>query len=376
MPGTENPNLPTYGLSEGVVEDRQPEVPDASFAGGGNEAGSNSPGIGINTGDYDPKPSDWSREERTPQQFGHIGLSPLGDVRVDNPIPGDLAYFVQAGGVTAPDAQIPGTGAFNRTGITVPSGAWLWGSSPGFSPESLALFAAMTPEPNDSQKLAIDNFMRNGLLPVWDKMDGFYVLHSYDEQPSLLNWKNPDESATPINSPVFTAYAGWQGDGATAYISVPTTFSAYTQNSAHFSSSQAEVVTGVNNSPRVGDSASNGSARRAFHLPRNASNTGPMRLNHGDAVQHDNSPPNETSLAVLNRASSSGYAVYEDGELKAEVVASSVDVAVHPFLLMRAVSGFGNMRPNIFTFGAALTAQEIADITTAWNIYKSQMVAP
>ena len=144
MAGTAVPNWATFELNGTVVTAREGETwplggtPD--FAGGMNRGGSNAPGVGINTGDYDPKSEDWPRiadtEARTSQ---HIGGVPDTDgdtgttgfaiqATEDNADLNDNVAFVQAESETAPDAELDATtGAVNKTGQTVPAGAWAWG---------------------------------------------------------------------------------------------------------------------------------------------------------------------------------------------------------------------------------------------------------
>ena len=103
---------------------------------GCNDAGSCAPGIGVNTGDYSPKSSDWPEIEQVldSQAIGEdqSGLfnrdATFGITSLVGFAPPDPAAPV------APDAKInfdvAGSGfeTFNRTGKTVPAGAWTWGA--------------------------------------------------------------------------------------------------------------------------------------------------------------------------------------------------------------------------------------------------------
>ena len=128
------PNLASYYKS--TAAQRPGEVPAADWAGGVNNGASCAPGIGVNTGDYSPKPQDWSEEERAPADSAQIGQSGVDATTLElfNVVTGDdnnQPVFVQADGVTAPGAVLDvGTGAVNLTGKTVPAGAWVWGSVP------------------------------------------------------------------------------------------------------------------------------------------------------------------------------------------------------------------------------------------------------
>jgi len=135
-------NLATYELNETVATARSAEVPDASFSDGVNRGGSNAPGVGINTGNFDPKAEDWPRIEDTAARTSqHIGGVP--DVDGDTGTNGfpiqviqgadtdDNVAFVEAEALTAPDAVLDAaTGAVNKTGADVPAGSWVWGVIP------------------------------------------------------------------------------------------------------------------------------------------------------------------------------------------------------------------------------------------------------
>ena len=125
MAGIATPNYITHYLGA----TRAAEVTGADWAGGVNKGASNSPGIGINTGDYSPKASDWSEDVRDPQNGQQMG-EVAGPIITTPDGVNDQASFVQAIADTAPDAQVGITGVFNRTGKTVPNGAWFWGHKP------------------------------------------------------------------------------------------------------------------------------------------------------------------------------------------------------------------------------------------------------
>jgi hypothetical protein len=124
-------NLPTYYVDSTALAPRIPEVPLAEFTGGMNEGASNAPGIGINTGDYNPKKSDWPRPVASVIQDSQIiGGDPSAVFAIDAAFgPTALVSFVQTTAQVAPNgtaATVSGFAMINRTGKTVPAGAWLW----------------------------------------------------------------------------------------------------------------------------------------------------------------------------------------------------------------------------------------------------------
>lgn len=241
-----------------------------------------------------------------------------------------------------------------------------------FSPQAETLFAAMSPEPNDAQKAAINNFI-NAILGFWSKFDGLYVLHSYDSQPSLLNWKNPAQSAVTVAGPVFTAYSGWQGDGVGAYITIPTTFSQFATNSGHFASSTAVAGTLKAGNTLVGDpSAITADRRNLLYSTSNGTST-PFRCQ--SSTTGSTTVVDLTKLCAIDRSDATGNrVVYSDGAAAQTVAVTSGTIGTGLVLLRDNVSSYGDMRPNFLSFGASLTAPQHATLNSALKAYISAMV--
>jgi hypothetical protein len=98
------------------------------WTGGLNKGASCAPGVGIGTGDYSPKSSDWSEHERLIYESQQIGQTGEDITVVQGADVNDEVSFVLTAGAIAPDAELKATtGALNKTGKTVPSGSWCWG---------------------------------------------------------------------------------------------------------------------------------------------------------------------------------------------------------------------------------------------------------
>lgn len=114
---------------------RAVEVPDADFAGGMNTGGSCAPGIGVNTGDINPKLSDWP--VRSPERIENSQLigKAASAIFTKDPTFGAnaLVAYVTAAGAVAPDATInvnvEGFAIVNRTGKAMVAGDRAWGAA-------------------------------------------------------------------------------------------------------------------------------------------------------------------------------------------------------------------------------------------------------
>jgi hypothetical protein len=128
-------NLATYYRDSAVRTSRGAEVPAASFTDGCNNGGCAGPGIGINTGNANPKPSDWWRPAtRTYGTSQYIGLVAGANGRLETINGADVnnqVCFVVATAGVANNAVIDATsGAVNKTGVALVTGDWVWGEIP------------------------------------------------------------------------------------------------------------------------------------------------------------------------------------------------------------------------------------------------------
>ena len=130
-------NLVTYYVDSTARTARELEVEFANFDDGANDAASNAGGIGINTGTHSPSLSSWSQtpvvDERM-QDSQIFGEDASGLNCIDASFGATaLVGFSVAAAPIAPDGDIDidvdGTGfaIVNRTGVTIPTGAWCWG---------------------------------------------------------------------------------------------------------------------------------------------------------------------------------------------------------------------------------------------------------
>ena len=104
----------------------------SDWTGGGNKAGSNANGIGINTGNPSPKTQDWAAINQTaPYESRAIGQAADDITVVFGADVNNEVAFVSADANTAADAVLDSTtGAVNKTGAQVDIGDYCWGMIP------------------------------------------------------------------------------------------------------------------------------------------------------------------------------------------------------------------------------------------------------
>jgi len=86
-------------------------------------------------------------------------------------------------------------------------------------PFTLALIARMSVPPPAALVPAIDGLVRSLVgAGVWAKLDMLKIQAVHDEQAARLNWISSDYTSTAVNSPTFTAYRGFNGNGTPSYM--------------------------------------------------------------------------------------------------------------------------------------------------------------
>lgn len=146
--------------------------------------------------------------------------------------------------------------------------------------ESLSLFSAMTTQPNDTRKRAINKFIKrlkdNG---TWNLLDTLWVMAAHDQQASRLNWKSPGTyTLTEVNSPTWTLDQGYTGNGSSMYLD--TGFNP-SSNGVNFilNSGCLSVYCRTNVSESLNMAGSNDGTQAILISGRNATNTATGRVN-------------------------------------------------------------------------------------------------
>ena len=111
------------------------------------------------------------------------------------------------------------------------------------SDEAQAYFNELSVQPSEDHKDTLDNFLIKPLVAngIWAQLDRLWVFATDSETSAATSLVNPTSTdITLVNSPTFTAFEGYAGNGTTSYIETnfnpSTDGSNYTQNSASMGS--------------------------------------------------------------------------------------------------------------------------------------------
>lgn len=150
-------------------------------------------------------------------------------------------------------------------------------SGQSFLPESLAIFAAMSPQPDSARKALINSTVSSLISSgIWAELDLLYILAAHAEQPAQINWKNPGTfTLTKNNSPSFTVDRGFTGNSTNAFLNSGAALSSLTKFATvpcnlHVSAWSLSNIAETGNRGIVGPSTNTPAEVRL--IPRNSSN--------------------------------------------------------------------------------------------------------
>lgn len=122
-----------------------------------------------------------------------------------------------------------------------------------WTPQALALFAAMPTQPDDIRKALINDTIA-GLIAdgVWDKIKLIQIFHAHSPEASLINWKNPGTfdsvlAGLPGGYPTFIENSGWTGSAGAGWLD--TQFNCLT----NLAQNDSFIAAGVGTDTAAGD---------------------------------------------------------------------------------------------------------------------------
>ena len=249
-------------------------------------------------------------------------------------------------------------------------------AAPVYAEATLALFARMTVQPAGPIKLLMDTLVRAVIAAgAWPKMDMFYVIAAHDAQAARLNWIADQYNLTAVNSPVFTAFRGYTGNGTSSYLNTSAAPAALAstgklrQNSAHIC---AWTLTSVP-SGQVVMGARTGTASFFDIFPRES---GLTRYRPNAPLGYDPTQfatPRDKGFFLGSR---NGTAIdgYMDGVLVGSITHASAAPTAHAVHILAqnadgVAFGFCSTQVAMASVGAALTPTEAAALHSAVRAY-------
>ena len=258
---------------------------------------------------------------------------------------------------------------YNPTGAL--SLSVLGGSTP-LDSDAAAYLARMSTPASGVQKAWTNTFFQDLKdAGVYSKL-GLLYIPAQDQQAACLNLISTTGTLTPINAPTFTAFRGWSGDGATAYLTTGVQINQiplWGQADAGFGGYFTEADPSSTTEGRIwGRSTSVG----VFRLGKTEA-----RLN-GNSATSFVSPPTTRGMWSASRVNSTGQRVFINGVLNAVGASSSTTELTFTAFLLR-ISGLyatSAYRLGIAWAGAALSDTEQADMYTICTDLLTAIGAP
>lgn len=244
------------------------------------------------------------------------------------------------------------------------------GSGPSFTPEALALFAAMTTPPTGARKIIINNMIVSlQAAGVWSLIDILWVTAAADSQAARLNWKNPGTFTLSLtNSPTFVADRGFTGDGVSSGLTGP--------NLATFGGNYAlnNASMGIWIGTDVTENVSDFGNPQALIRTHNGATTFSTRLN--DATTTNNSSiATAVGFTSTSRAASGSYTPYKNGVAFADVSVVSTSVQSQAITMCFVGATFATKRAQSGYVGVAMTPTQMASLYSAESTYMTAVGA-
>jgi hypothetical protein len=246
--------------------------------------------------------------------------------------------------------------------------------------DAQAVVDNMDTEPGDGLKELIDNFVAGTKTDsVWTKIDRFWFPAVHEQGASArLDWKSPatvGRRLTEVNTPSWTAYQGYTGDGSTSYLNTNFTPSTdgvnYTQNSACAGVWVRTV--GPTSASRAYAGLNDGFTQQTAIIRRaDGSSWQAVGPNDTTSINATTLSQSATGLLVANRSGASARQVYRNGSSEASDTQASVGLpAFDLYLLARNSSGtaglFSDGQISAAFVAASLNATEQANLHTRLN---------
>ena len=267
--------------------------------------------------------------------------------------------------ITASNAGGAGTPATsNSIGPVVAGGG-------GYDTDADAYITGYTPSATTTFKDALNAMVVDlKAQGFWAKLDGL-IVPADTGTGTQRNVRNLSKSVAIYNSPTFTAYRGYQGDGVSAYIGIGEAWAAVGNQ---FSRNSATMGVWCN--------LATGSTTAAYHLGDAGGTTkriqagtsttaGSSRLNGTASNTHSGEGASRAGHRTITRLSSSDQRFYFNGanEVARSDATSAAPSTTDEGFFLRNSSTYGPDRVALVYWGSGLTATEVTAIHTILNTF-------
>ena len=264
-------------------------------------------------------------------------------------------------------------------GLSIPSAALLRVPRRRIPEEASALIRRMSVEPSPAQIGLIANLVQSLVTGgIWGQLDALHVLAAHDAQAARLNWVADQYNLTAVNSPAFTAFRGYAGNGSSAcLVSTANPFTLHSSPAAKLKQNAAHMALWRLTS---GFTATKGlmgcreAATRFFDMVQFGATSITARPNGGPAHGALTVPAAPGFLA-MSRETATSAAYYWNGPPLATLAEASVlppNAAIA--VLAQNVTGegpsaFANDQIAVVSYGGALTPSQAAAFYAAVRTY-------
>lgn len=254
---------------------------------------------------------------------------------------------------------------------------------PKYSDEVSQYFARLSTKPDDVQapryEALIDGLVADG---IWAKGDALWVLAAPETGAARANLIKASTLLLAVSGPTFTAFKGYKGNGANAYIR--TQFTPSTQG-VNFVRDSASI--GVwNLTDRVASSqaaygASDGASKNSHAYLYYPPDQSYFRLNGPEGAGITNAAGKSNGFFLSNRSGASAREVYRNGVSMGSYPgsASTDPIALNMYLLCNNINGTGYTFTTdelaMFWIGGSLTSTEAANFHTHMSTYLTNVGA-
>lgn len=289
-----------------------------------------------------------------------------------------IQYKAGAGAWT--NSGISSTGTFNITGLTngaavnvliravnaIGNGADSDTKSvtptagSAYDPDAQAYIDGYAPASSTTFKDSINAFIVGTKADgVWAKLD-WLTVPADTSAGSLRNVKNLAKTAAGVNSPTFTAYRGFQGDGTAAHVDIGEPFSS----AANFSQNSATLGVYVNLQVATAIAAiigNTGTTRRHIIQIRQGTGNTNVQINSGTAAVFEVDPTTKLGHRTAVRADSASIRNFLNGNMISNPSSMSTStIGGDNGSLLRSTMQYSPDRYALMYSGSALSDSEVS----------------